>query len=213
MTNKWIDVSVPLHNGMVHWPGDEPFNREVPVQIAKGDPCNVSKITCTVHIGTHMDAPHHFFDNGAGIETMPLEAAMGPARVIRLGDPDLIRIAELQPHNIQRGERVILKTRNSDESWWATPEFKKKFVHIPADTAAYLASTGVQTVGVDYLSVGGFNTDGPETHRAMLGAGIWIIEGLVLGAIEPGNYDLICLPLKITGSDGAPARAILRPRP
>ena len=79
MSNQWIDVSVPLHNGMVHWPGDEPFNRETPVQIAKGDPCNVSKITCTVHIGTHMDAPHHFFDGGAGIETMPLEAAMGPA--------------------------------------------------------------------------------------------------------------------------------------
>jgi arylformamidase len=157
-----------------------------------------------------MDAPHHFVKGGIGIAAMPIDAAIGPARVIRLDDPDLIRIAEIEPHNIQRGERVLFRTRNSDGGMWKNDEFQKTFIHIPQDTARYLVSSGVQTIGVDYLSVGGFDTDGPQTHQALLGAGIWIIEGLNLAGVEPGNYELVCLPLKMVGSDGAPARAILR---
>jgi len=210
MSGKFIDISVPLHNGMVHWPGDAPFNRTQTLHIAKGDECNLSQISSSAHVGTHMDAPRHFLKDGHGIETMPVDATIGPARVIAIHDPDLIRIAELEPHQLKRGERVLFKTRNSSHVW-KTSEFQKKFVHIPQDTARYLGKCGVQTVGVDYLSVGGFETDSAETHQALLEAGIWIIEGLNLENVEPGNYELICLPLKLVGSDGAPARAILRP--
>jgi len=210
MSGKFIDVSVPLHNGMVHWPGDAPFSRIQTLHLAKGDECNLSQISSSAHIGTHMDAPRHFLKGGHGIETMPVDATIGPARVIAIHDPDLIRMAELEPHQLKRGERVLFKTRNSSHVW-KTSEFQKKFVHIPQDTARYLGKCGLQTVGVDYLSVGGFETDSAETHQALLEAGIWIIEGLNLEHVEPGNYELICLPLKLVGSDGAPARAVLRP--
>lgn len=194
---------------MVHWPDDPPFHREMVMRMDRGDVCNVSKIISTVHIGTHMDAPHHFVNDGPGIDTMPIEAGIGPARVIRIEDPELIRVSEIESHNIGAGERVLFRTRNSDYVW-KTTEFQKEFVHIPADTARYLVSKNIRMVGVDYLSVGGFHTDGPQTHQALLGAGIWIIEGLNLAGVEPGNYELVCLPLKMVGSDGAPARAVLR---
>jgi len=207
--SEWIDISVPLYNGMVHWPGDPPFDREQVMQMERGDVCNVSKMTSTVHIGTHMDAPHHFVNDGAGIDAMPIEATVGPARVIRIDDPKMIRVSEIEPHNIGAGERVLFRTRNS-ESAWKTAEFQKEFVYIPADTARYLVSKNVRTVGVDYLSVGGYDADGPQTHQALLGAGVWVIEGLNLAGVEPGDYELVCLPLKMVGSDGSPARAVLR---
>jgi len=210
LPGEWIDISVPLDNGMVHWPGDPPFHREQVMQMERGDVCNVSKMTSTVHIGTHMDAPRHFVQDGPGIEAMPIEATVGPARVIRIADPEMIRVSEIEPHNIGAGERVLFRTRNSDSAW-KTAEFQKRFVYIPAETAKYLAAKRVRTVGVDYLSVGGFEaSDGPQTHQALLGAGVWIIEGLNLAGVEPGDYELVCLPLKMAGSDGAPARAILR---
>jgi arylformamidase len=209
MSGEWIDVSIPLRNGMVNWPGDAPFSRIETLRIANGDVCNLSQFCSSAHIGTHMDAPRHFLADGHGMETMPIEATVGPARVIAIHDPELIRVRELEPHRLAGGERVLFKTRNS-EHHWKTHEFQEKFVHIPEATALYLAERGVQTVGVDYLSVGGYETDSAETHRALLGAGIWVIEGLNLEHVEPGDYELVCLPLKLVGSDGAPARAILR---
>jgi arylformamidase len=207
--NNWIDISVPLRNGMVTWPGDANFERASTLEIAHGDPCNLSQISTTAHIGTHMDAPRHYLANGAGIETMPMAASIGRARVIEIRDPDVIRTSELEPHRLAKGERVLFKTWNSAHCW-KTDHFQKKYVSIAPETARYLADCGIQTVGVDYLSVGGFESGGPETHRILLEAGIWIIEGLMLEHVEPGEYELICLPLKIIGSDGAPARAILR---
>src|SRR2546421_1782428 len=138
-----------------------------------------------------------------------LSVAMGQARVIEIRDPESIKPEELRPHQIQRGERILFKTRNSPRCW-QTDDFVEDFVYISQEAARYLAVQQVQTIGVDYLSVGGFFTDGVETHHALLEAGIWIIEGLNLSEAEPGIYELICLPLKIKGSDGAPARAILR---
>jgi arylformamidase len=207
--SEWIDVSVPLKNGMVHWPGDKAFSREYTQSIEKGDQANVSEMTGSAHTGTHMDAPAHFINGGHTIDTIPLDACMGRARVIRIEDAEVIRVAELEPHKIAAGERVLFRTKNSDYVW-KTDTFQTSFVHIPGDTARWLAERGVKTVGVDYLSVGGYESDGAETHRALLGAGVWIIEGLVLTDIAAGEYDLICLPLKIVGSDGAPARALLR---
>jgi arylformamidase len=209
ITNGWIDISVPLRNGMVVWPGDAPFERASSLEIANGDPCNLSQISTTAHIGTHMDAPRHYLAGGAGMETIPIAASLGLARVIEIQDPEAIRTSELEPHHLAKGERVLFKTRNSGMCW-KTDHFQKRYIYIPPETARYLAECGVQTVGVDYLSVGGFESGGPETHRILLQAGIWIIEGLNLEHVDPGEYELVCLPLKIIGGDGAPARAVLR---
>jgi len=209
MNHSFIDISIPLHAGMAHWPNDRPFDRVETLKIANGDPCNLSEFIASAHIGTHIDAPRHYLADGAGIESFSISAGVGLARVIAIHDPELIRVSELKPYRLAKGERVLFKTTNSEECW-TTSKFQKKFVYIPHETAAYLADCCVQTVGVDYLSVGGYDTDGPETHRKLLKAGIWIIEGLNLKDVEPGDYELICLPLKIVGSDGAPARAVLR---
>ena len=209
-TASWIDVSVPLYTGMVHWLDNPPVEIEYALSIERGDAANVSKISMGSHTGTHMDAPLHFIENGISIDQMPLAATMGRARVIEISDPESIKPAELEPHNIQLDERILFKTRNSTHNW-ECDTFVKDFVYVSKEAADYLAKAQVQTVGVDYLSVGGFYKDGPETHHALLSAGIWIIEGLNLSQIEPGEYELICLPLKVRGRDGAPARAILRP--
>ena len=205
----WVDVSVPLRSGMVHWPDNPPVRIERMLDIERGDVANVSTISLGSHTGTHMDAPIHFVRGGEGMDRMPLDATMGLARVIEIQDPTSIKPDELDPHGIGRGERVLFKTRNSSLAWW-TRDFIEDFVYVSQEAARYLAERGVRTVGVDYLSVGGFYADGVETHQALLGAGIWVIEGLDLSRVEPGEHELICLPLKVEGGDGAPARALLR---
>src|ERR1700722_6569252 len=117
MPNHWIDISAPLRNGMVSWPGDAPFERTSTYEIVKGGPCNLSQISTTAHIGTHMDAPRHYIDGGAGIETMPLTASVGRARVIEIHHPEVIPISELEPHRLSKGERVLFKTANSAACW------------------------------------------------------------------------------------------------
>ncbi len=205
----WIDISIPLRNGMVHWPSDPAFQIERVFDREKGDPATVSKMTLCVHAGTHMDAPLHFIRNATPIDRIPLDAALGPARVIQIDDPKSIRREDLLQYGIAAGERILFKTRNSDYAW-NSDAFDENFVFISQDAARYLAECRIRCVGVDYLSVGGFREDGPETHHALLEAGIWIIEGLNLSGIEPGAYELACLPLKLMGAEGAPARAILR---
>lgn len=207
--SNWIDISVPVSNGIVHWPGDPPFHIERALDQAKGDTATVSRMTLGVHTGTHMDAPLHFIQGGRTIDQMPLDATVGRARVIQIDDPKSIKREELLPQAISAGERILFKTANSAKAW-SSGKFEENFVFISQDAARYLAECGILCVGVDYLSVGGFHEDGPETHHALLGAGIWIIEGLNLKAIEPGEYELACLPLRLVGSEGAPARAILR---
>jgi arylformamidase len=205
----WIDVSVPLRSGMVHWPDNPPVRIERMLDMECGDAANVSTISLGSHTGTHMDAPIHFVPGGAGMDRMPLDATIGRARVIEIQDPVSIKPDELDPHGISRGERILFKTQNSTRRWWAE-DFAEDFVYVSQEAARYLADRGIRTVGVDYLSVGGFHKDGVETHQALLGAGIWVIEGVDLSEIVPGEYELICLPLKVEDGDGAPARAILR---
>jgi arylformamidase len=209
MINDWIDISVLLHTGMAHWPDNPPVQVEYMLHMSRGDICTVSSLSMGSHSGTHMDGPFHFLPEGQGLHEMPLDAAIGRARVIGIRDPESIKPDELRPHAIQQGERLLFKTLNSSRCW-KTDTFVEDFVYISQEAARYLASVGVQTVGIDYLSVGGYTKDGVETHRALLEAGIWIIEGLDLLQIQPGTYELICLPLKVAESDGAPARAIIR---
>jgi arylformamidase len=209
MASSWIDVSVPLRTGMVSWPGDPPARITHALDIEKGDPCTVSLIEMGAHTGTHMDAPAHFVRGGPGIDTMPLDAAIGSARVISIRDRESIKPDELLRHHIRRGERILFKTRNSARCW-DTDTFVENFVYLSALAAQYLVERHVRLVGIDYLSVGGFYADGVETHQALLNAGIWIVEGLNLKRVKPGRVQLVCLPLKIAGADGAPARALVR---
>ena len=208
--HDWIDITVPLENGMVHWPGDPEFCISRQSDMQQGDPATVSHLSLGAHSGTHMDAPAHFFPNAAGIEAMPLETTIGPARVVAIEDPTAVRPEELEQHSIQPGERILFKTRNSGRVW-KKKEFVKDYVSISKEAAEYLAQLRLRCVGIDYLSVGGYDHDGEATHLALLRARIWIIEGLDLSSVQPGYYDLICLPLSIAGADGAPARAIIRP--
>jgi len=208
--NSWMDVSVALYQGVVHWPGDPELCTELAKSLEGGDACNVTKLTTGVHIGTHMDAPRHFIPNGLGIDRLPLDAVMGACRVIQIQDNEAVRPAELEHQALKPGERILFKTRNSLRGWTSS-NFLEDFVYVSKEAAQFLVERKVQTVGVDYLSVGGFHKDGPETHRILLGATVWVIEGLDLSKVEPGNYEMVCLPLKLVDSDGAPARALLRP--
>ena len=212
-TGGWIDVTVAIRDGMVHWPDNPPIHVERMMDIEHGDKANVSKISMGVHTGTHVDAPVHFDDDAKGVESIPLDALMGAARVIAIKDKKQVTVAELSAAKVKAGERILLKTRNSPAAWKKSPEFVEDAVHIAPDAARWLASREVMTVGIDYLSVGGFAAgNGVEVHHALIDAGVWIIEGLDLSKVPEGPCELLCLPMKIAGSDGAPARALVRPK-
>ena len=208
---SWIDVSVAIRDGMPHWPDNPPVVVEKTMDMAHGDAANVSKIAFGVHTGTHMDAPCHFTPGAASIDQMPFEAGVGPARVIAIRDPRRITVAELEPYDIGAGERILFKTTNSSHAW-RDAKFVEDAVYITPEAARWLAAKKVRTIGIDYLSVGGFAAhNGVAVHEPLLAAGVAIIEGLDLAEVPPGPCDLICLPIKLAGGDGAPARAFVRP--
>lgn len=208
--NGWMDVSVTLRPGMPGWPGDRPFEIRREMDLSRGDAANLSSFATTAHAGTHIDAPLHFIRGGASVEQAPLDVLIGPARVITLENSSKITAEELERYDLKQGERILCRTANSLRDWAAEP-FTSNFVSLEVEAARFAASRRIGLIGVDYLSVGPYGgEDGAEIHRFLLGAGIWIIEGLDLRAVEIGHYELICLPMKILGAEGAPARAILR---
>ena len=208
----WIDISVGITHGMVHWPGSPAVIVEQVTHLDHGHESNSSRIDLGVHTGTHVDAPVHFRAGQPGVEGIPIDALVGPARVIAIHDPIHVTVDALVAANVQPGERLLFKTRNSPAAWRRSPEFVRDAVHISADAATWLATHKVLTVGIDYLSVAGFTAGNVlPVHHALIDAGIWIIEGLDLTDAPEGPCDLVCLPLKLVGADGAPARAIIRP--
>ena len=209
-SNNWIDISLTIQPGMPYWPDNPAVSVEPSQCLAHGDVCNVSKMTIGTHTGTHVDGINHFIKGGIGVDKMPLDAGIGKARVIEIKDPKQIKVEEIEPHDIQEGERILFKTQNSDRAL-KSDSFVEDFIHISTEAAHYLADKKVRTVGVDYLSVGGYEGNVIEVHHALLGSGIWAIEGLDLSQVEPGEYELICLPIKLKDGDGGLARAILRP--
>ncbi|MFM7605610.1 MAG: cyclase family protein [Prosthecobacter sp.] len=209
MKRTWKDISVPLRDSMVQWPGDPVCRIERVRKMEQGDMCNLTHLSMSVHTGTHMDAPRHFLPDGITMEKMPMEPVIGRCRVIEFEVEDQITADDLKKLRLLSGQRLLFKTRNSARSW-TMKEFDKDFISIRSDAAQVLADLKIMTVGVDYMSIGGYGKDVVETHQIMLGAGIWVIEGLNLAEIKPGYYDLICLPVKIEGADGAPCRAVLR---
>jgi arylformamidase len=195
-----IDISVPVRPGMVTYPGDPTVTLERVVSIADGGVVNLSRLDFGVHSGTHVDAPVHFIDGAAAAESLPLDVLLGPARVLDLTAAERLDASAFDGVELQ--ERVLLKTRNSE--LWERETFADEFLALTEDGARALVDAGVRLVGIDYLSIGD-----EAAHQALLGAGVVAIEGLDLRGVEPGEYRLVCAPLKLVGSDGAPARALL----
>ena len=207
-TEDWIDITMPIRNNMVHWPGDADIKVNRINSIGAGDDCNLTNISFSAHTSTHMDAPLHFIDNAKDISTLPLNAVIGKAKVIEIKNNKSIRLEELESHNIEENDRLLFKTCNSLIDW-SMKEFMKDYVYLTTEAAEYLVEKKVKTIGIDYLSIAGLNNS-EEVHKILLGSEIWIIEGLSLRDITEGLYDLVCLPINIIGSDGAPARAVVR---
>jgi arylformamidase len=208
---NWIDITTPLRHNMPTWPGDPACLIHQSVRMDQGAPCNLTHLNLSAHTATHMDAPRHFIADGKTMDQLPLDAVIGPCRILDLTQvTGQITPADLAPHHLQPGERLLFKTTNSTHSW-SLDHFDPDFISIRQDAARYLVDHQIRTVGVDYLSIGGYGKDVIETHQIMLGAEIWVIEGLNLAQVTPGPYHLTCLPLLIPGADGAPCRALLTP--
>jgi Predicted metal-dependent hydrolase len=205
------DISVPVAPGLPTWPGDPPLVLERYLKMEDGSDANATRFAASVHIGTHIDAPRHFLADGATVDQVPLEQLIGPAWVVDLTHVEAITAQALaQAHIPAEAQRLIFKTRNA--TLWQKPGFQKDYVAITPDGAQWLVERGVRLVGVDYLSVAPFDDPVP-THRILLGAGMVLIEGLYLPEVPPGRYTLYCLPLRLQGAEGAPARAILIKEP
>ncbi|MGE0448900.1 MAG: cyclase family protein [Vicinamibacterales bacterium] len=205
---KLIDITVPLDSRLATYPGNPPFSLHPVKRIAEGGSSNVSSIRMSVHAGTHVDAPRHFFDDGGGAESLPLELLCGRTRVVELTTRRAITAEDLAGLDLREDIRLLLKTHNS--RLWAFPDFQADFIGVTENGARYLVDRGVKVLGVDYLSIEDYKTPGAPAHRVLLRAGTVIIEGLNLRDVEPGSYEMFCLPLPVVGGDAAPARVILR---
>jgi len=204
------DITLTISPGMPLWPGDPPVELSQVLSMDLGAGANLSSLSFSLHTGTHVDAPHHFTNDHRTVESMPLETLTGPCMLLHLGDEvDAITAQVLEAAAIPAEvTRLLFRTRNSAR--WARGDytFHEDFVAIPQDGAEWLVRHGLRLVGVDYLSVAPM-ADISATHKTLLKAGVVVIEGLDLSQVEQGIYDLYCLPLKVAGADGAPARVIL----
>jgi arylformamidase len=205
------DVSLPFSAGFPVWPGDPPIEIRIATRIADGADFNTSQIICPSHCCTHVDPPWHIVNDGAKLDDIPLERWIGPCQVASIADDvDVIEPAHLEDAGIAAATtRLLLKTRNS-AYWQKRPiEFDTNYTAISASSAHWLIEHNIALLGIDALSFERYDSPHDEVHRIVLGSGIVAIEGLDLFAVEPGFYDLVCLPVNIVGADGAPARVIL----
>ncbi|MFQ3611584.1 MAG: cyclase family protein [Fimbriimonadales bacterium] len=204
-----IDISLPLQTPMPIYPGDAEFALEPMLRIAEGKVCNLSRLQMGTHTGTHVDAPWHFNESGKRLDEVPLSRLIGRAWVADLrGYPEIsaqaLERAEIPPNTT----RLLIRTDNS--VLWSQTQFVENYVALTPDAGEWLVKHCVDVVGLDYLSVERFGAPKPEVHLTLCGAGVVIIEGLNLHDVEPGEYELLCMPLKLAGADGAPARVALR---
>jgi arylformamidase len=205
---KIFDITVPLSKELVVYPGDPHVRIDRRTIINKKDAkSNLSRYSFGSHTGTHVDPPFHFLEDGLTVDKLPLELLIGRARVVEVTAPRIDEPA-LEEFDFTADVRVLFKTRNS--YLWNKREFVEDFVYVTPGAARALVEKGIKVVGIDYLSVDKFGAEEFETHLTFLKAGTVIIEGLDLREIEPGDYEMICLPLKVKDGDGAPARVVLR---
>ena len=206
--SRIYDISVPIRSGGLVYPGNPEIDISLQQAVAKGAGANVSAIRFGSHTGTHADAARHFFDDGQTVDKIPLERLIGPALLLSFADDvRSVGAAELRAHDIKGQTRILLRTRNS--AFLSQKDFVKDYTFLAPDGAQYLVDQGVELVGIDYLSIEQFHSGHHLTHRTLLERAVVIVEGLDLSVPPPGEYQFICLPLRIEGCDGAPARAVL----
>lgn len=205
MAIVWRDATIPMHPDMTVWPGDPPFEFEPLNRIAQGGSCNTSRVACGTHCGTHVDAPWHFEPDGARLDAVDPQLFFGEALLIDVPAAEHVAAADLPAEPLP--ERVLVRTRNAA----FTPEmpFQPGFAALDESAAQRLVDDGVKLVGVDYLSVAPYKQPGQGTHHRLLGAGVLVVEGLLLAGFEPGPHPFVVLPLALAGADGAPCRAFV----
>jgi arylformamidase len=203
------DVTVPLAPGIAAQPGEPPFALER--LRSHGEQLHgLSRLVVSTHTGTHVDAPSHLLQGGASVDQLPLEILLGKARVVEVLARERVDRDDLEALDLRDDLRVLLKTRMSGQL--QKGGYQSDHVYLSEDAALYLAQAGIKLVGFDYLSVDRFGSADHAAHRALLGHGVIVLEGLDLSEVEPGEYEMACLPLRIAGGDGAPARVVLRSR-
>jgi arylformamidase len=206
--SRIYDVSVPIKSGGLVYPGNPEISVELQQAVARGAGANVSLIRFGSHTGTHADASRHFFDDGQPVDQIPLERLIGAATLVSFPDDVRSVTAEhLRSKKLDGQKRVLIRTRNS--ALLSQKDFVPDYTFIAPDAAEYLVELGVELVGVDYLSIEQFHSGHHRTHKTLLARSVVIVEGLNFSGVPDGEYQFICLPLRIVGCDGAPARAVL----
>lgn len=207
----YIDISIPITKDIPHWPTDKPPVIEKVSSFENGDAVNVTTINMNAHTGTHIDAPLHFVPGGKGIDELETEKLIGACYVCDMGDVDIIDSQVLEKCPIPKDiKRILFKTKN--KGLWGKKEFVEDYTALIPDGAEWIVDHGIELVGIDYLSIEPYSDDIGSTHKILLDSEIIIVEGLNLEHVEEGLYELIVLPISIKGADGAPARALLKPR-
>jgi len=205
---KIVDISLSLTSSMPIWPGSVGFHLAWINRLEQGHHCNNSSISCNTHLGTHLDAPLHFIRDGLSVDRLPLDVLIGPCQVVHFPDKSQITSNDLTPLDLpQNTSRLLLRTDNSNLWAGSRTDFEENFVALTADAARWIVKNNIRLVGNDYLSIGSYR-EGVDTHQILLEAGVIILEGLKLHGVAPDKYELICLPIKIAGAEGAPARAV-----
>jgi arylformamidase len=211
----WIDITFPMPVGrpMPFFPKDpKPPSVERIFDVDRGDKATMSQININSHNGTHIDSPLHFMRGGSSIDQMPLDTGIGPARVLEIKDKESLKVKELETYKIKAGERLLFKSRNSGYAY-KSDKFVEDYVYMTNEAAHYLAGIKPRLIGWDYITIGNSLDQGNigETHEALLKAGVYILEMIDLSGVKPGDYELLCLTLRMERGDAGPCRAILRP--
>jgi arylformamidase len=207
---RLYDISLPISNGLPVWPGDPSVSLVMTSSIINGDKCNITKMQMGTHTGTHIDAPYHFLKDGMTVDEIPIETLVGPCLVVEVDSKSLIKKNDFQKYDLNGHSRILFKTKNSAR--WAKNinYFDTDYVALGTEVAQYLVELNTLLIGVDYFSIESFHSVDNPVHKLLLKHNIIILEGLNLSKVRAGVYELICMPLKLHGSEGAPARAILR---
>ncbi|WP_342536569.1 arylformamidase [Sporosarcina sp. FSL K6-3508] len=206
MTNEWIDITQLLNKEIAEWPGDTPFSYEVAVSKEQSGSVNIGKLTMSTHIGTHTDAPFHYDDEGLRILDLPIDLYIGRACLIDVTGVDCVTRADLEHVNFVGAERILLRTGSHPTS----TKFPECFTVIGEDVGPLLKERGVRLLGVDTPSVDAEDSKELLAHHSLYRNDVIIIENLVLHSLEPGQYELIALPLALAEADGSPVRAVVR---
>lgn len=202
------DASLPIRKGMAIFPGDPQFAIEPLFQCSKGDRFNLAVMTLGTHLGTHVDPPAHYLEGAASVDRLPLESLIGPGVVLDMTGRAVVDRRALESSALGDHVRVMLKTDNSARL--LDSEFHEDYVHLTEDGAAYLVERAVRLIGTDYLSIEQYHNIGAPVHKRLLNAGVVVVEGVFLLDVPPGPCEIYCLPLRVEGADGAPARVVIR---